>query len=32
MKPERISVEQATQLRPACLRRTIPEEYLDLDQ
>jgi hypothetical protein len=31
MKPERISVEQATQLRPACLRRTIPEEYLDLN-
>jgi acyl-CoA thioester hydrolase len=31
MKPERISAEQVSQLRPLCLRRTIPEEYLDLN-
>ncbi len=31
MKPERISVEQVSQLQPLCLRRTIPEEYLDLN-
>lgn len=31
MKPERISVEQVSQLRPVCLRHTIPEAYLDLN-
>jgi acyl-CoA thioester hydrolase len=31
MKPERISVEQAAELRPVCLRRTVPAEYLDLN-
>lgn len=31
MKPETISVEQISQLRPVCLRRTIPDEYLDLN-
>lgn len=31
MKPEKISVEEITQLRPLCLRRTIPEAYLDLN-
>jgi len=32
MKPESIAVEDITALRPVCLRRTIPEEYLDLNQ
>jgi acyl-CoA thioesterase FadM len=32
MKPEKISVEQISQLRPVCLRRTIPEAYLDLNK
>src|SRR5262249_20226200 len=31
MKPERISVEQISQLQPVCLRRTVPVEYLDLN-
>jgi acyl-CoA thioester hydrolase len=31
MKAGRISVEQISALRPVCLRRTIPEEYLDLN-
>ena len=31
MKPEAISVEQISALRPVCLRRTIPAEYLDLN-
>ena len=31
MKPDRISVEQISQLRPVCLRKTIPEEYRDLN-
>jgi acyl-CoA thioester hydrolase len=31
MKPERISAEQVKQLRPVCLRRTIHEKYLDLN-
>jgi acyl-CoA thioesterase FadM len=29
MKADRIPVEQISQLRPVCLRRTIPPEYLD---
>jgi acyl-CoA thioester hydrolase len=29
MKPENVSLEQISQLRPVCLRRTIPAEYLD---
>jgi acyl-CoA thioester hydrolase len=32
MKPANISVEQISQLRPVCLRRTIPEEYLDFNK
>jgi acyl-CoA thioester hydrolase len=31
MKPERISVEQISQLQPVCLCHTIPEAYLDLN-
>lgn len=31
MKPERVSVEEVAALRPVCLRRTVPEEYLDLN-
>lgn len=31
MKPEKISVEQISQLRPVCLRRTIGEDLLDLN-
>jgi len=31
MKPEKISVEQIAALRPVCLRRTVPEAYLDLN-
>jgi acyl-CoA thioester hydrolase len=31
MKPEPISFEQISQLRPVCLRRTVPEEFLDLN-
>jgi acyl-CoA thioester hydrolase len=29
MKPDRVSVEDISALRPVCLRRTIPETYLD---
>lgn len=31
MKPESIEVEDIAALRTVCLRRTIPEEYLDLN-
>src|SRR5262245_25053973 len=31
MKPASISLNDITQLRPMCLRRTIPAEYLDLN-
>ncbi len=31
MKPESIAVEDIAALRPVCLRRTIPQEYLDLN-
>jgi acyl-CoA thioester hydrolase len=31
MKPERVSVEEIAALRPVCLRRTVPQEYLDLN-
>jgi acyl-CoA thioester hydrolase len=31
MKPEQIPGEQISLLRPVCLRRTIPTEYLDLN-
>jgi acyl-CoA thioester hydrolase len=31
MKPANISVEDIAALRPVCLRRTIPEAYLDLN-
>lgn len=31
MKPEAVTVEQISQLQPVCLRRTIPAEYLDLN-
>lgn len=31
MKPEKVSVEDIAALRPVCLRRTIPESYLDLN-
>jgi acyl-CoA thioester hydrolase len=31
MKPPNISVEDIAALRPVCLRRTIPEAYLDLN-
>lgn len=31
MKPESISFEQIAQLWPLCLRRTIPADYLDLN-
>jgi acyl-CoA thioester hydrolase len=31
MKPEKVTVEQVSKLRPVCLRRTIPEAYLDLN-
>ena len=31
MKPEKVSVETISSLRPVCLRRTIPEAYLDLN-
>ena len=31
MKPEKASVEDITALRPVCLRRTVPEAYLDLN-
>src|SRR5262245_45460062 len=31
MKPERVSVEEIAELRPVCLRRTVPEAYLDLN-
>ena len=31
MKPSLISVEDISALRPLCLRRTVPREYLDLN-
>ena len=31
MKPEKVSVEDIAELRPVCLRRTIPAAYLDFN-